>query len=175
MTPSSGWQFRTERLIIEDWRTRFDNRALTDIVTDILTPAVTEFLPDDWRGSYTAERARRWIERRECNSIPLIVLEQRTQLPLGFLIVAEGVGEDSATGTVARIGFMIAESAWGRGFATELLAGFVQLCREKGLSSVGGGVESGNSASRQVMTKCGFDEVTSDTGGDQRLYRLALS
>ena len=167
------WNFRTDRLDVEHWRRRFDDdREMADVVIDILSPAVTRFLPEPWRGDYTCARAQRWIAERDRESALLIVLDRVSGNPVGFLVVAED--GKPPRGRELRIGFVIAEAAWGRGFATELLAGFTHRCRAEGVSSLVGGAEARNSPSRRVLEKCGFREDSSSATGDHCLYRLVL-
>ena len=74
-----------------------------------------------------------------------------------------GTQADETEDIVQMVGFVIAEAAWGRGFATELLAGFTHRCRAEGVSSLVGGVEARNSPSRRVLEKCG-DNAPEITG-----------
>ena len=55
-----------------------------------------------------------------------------------------------------RLGYMLAESSWGKGLASELVRGVVEWCENKDVASVTGGVERDNIASRRVLEKCGF-------------------
>ena len=79
--------------------------------------------------------------------------------------------------TEVRIGYLLSESAWGKGFATELVGGFVAWCRQyASLQSVAGGVERGNVASIRVLEKNGFYAVADngDAHNDDQLFRLSL-
>ena len=52
---------------------------------------------------------------------------------------------------------IIAQSAWGRDLATEVVAGIAEWCRANGtIRSIVGGVADGNSASARVLQKNGF-------------------
>ena len=55
------------------------------------------------------------------------------------------------------MGYVIAESAWGKGFATEVVAGLADWCRDNGtIRSLIGGVADRNGASARVLRKNGF-------------------
>lgn len=72
---------------------------------------------------------------------------------------------------------MLAENTWGKGFASELIGGFVDWCRGKdNISSLAGGVEAGNAASRRVLEKSGFRPVEAEGGAfrDAQLFQLKL-
>lgn len=82
--------------------------------------------------------------------------------PIGLVLLhLEGVRAREAE---VRLGYMIAESAWGEGLASELVEGFVEWCRRAGVASIAGGVDRGNGASRRVLVKNGF-VVNSETAG----------
>jgi len=83
----------------------------------------------------------------------LLVVEKDGGTPIGLVFVHE----DEQGGDVdVRLGYLLAESAWGRGLATELVRGFVDVCRDRGARSIAGGVGKSNAASRRVLEKCGF-------------------
>ncbi len=69
-----------------------------------------------------------------------------------------GPTQGVASGAVAsvlgvRLGYLLAERGWGRGMASELVAGFVGWCRENGVVSISGGVAIDNPASARVLVK----------------------
>ena len=58
---------------------------------------------------------------------------------------------------VCEIGYGIGSEYWGRGYATEAVARFLEyLFREKGMQTVCASYFTGNDASRRVMEKCGM-------------------
>ena len=76
-----------------------------------------------------------------------------------------------------RIGYLIAEQDWGKGLATELLAGLVAWARSQpSVHSVTGGVDPANLASARVLTKNGFDQVEDGEDGEDgdATYRLVI-
>jgi RimJ/RimL family protein N-acetyltransferase len=83
----------------------------------------------------------------------LFLIENRGSAePLGLFMFFP----DIAAGEV-RIGYVLAESAWGQGYATEVVTGFLRRWDEEGLTaSLLAGVTSNNVASQRVLEKAGF-------------------
>ena len=170
--------FEMDRLFVEQWHSfefhQLQERDLESILADMLTEPVTRLLPPEWRGAYTVERARMWIRDRDNEGTNLLVIEKSTKEPIGLMILfASKEGAD----VEMRIGFLFAESSWGKGFGTELLGGFIDWCRgQPMIKSIAGGVAPGNVASKRVMEKLGFVLVEGDSGAssEDELFRLQL-
>ncbi len=164
--------FETDRLRVEPWHRAAtpDGRPvdLAAAVADLLTEAVTRDLPPEWRGPYTRARAEAWIAERDAESPTLLVTEQSTGAPAGLVILfptpladrADGSDPDRApAGPTAevRLGYLLAESGWGRGLATELVGGLIRWCRDRPhIGALVGGVAPTNTASRRVLERAGF-------------------
>ena len=146
---------------------------LADAVADVLTARTTAALPEQWRGDYSAARARAWISERDAESTSLLVMEKDTGRPVGIVVLADIPFDDGSLDL--RIGFVLAELAWGRGLATELVSGLCDRARSRpGIRSLTGGVEPGNRASARVLEKNGFRPI--GTGGDGSVtYRWELT
>lgn len=87
---------------------------------------------------------------------------------IGFLSAARD-GE-------AEVGYGLAESARGRGLATEALQAVVQLAHDEGVPAVVALTDPANAPSHRVLQRCGFvrDGVeTSDEGEMQRWVHRA--
>ena len=138
------------------------------IVADLLTPATTAGLPPAWRGDFTVERARAWVDAREADSTPLLVTVEASREPIGLVVLAAVPADDAAPteGTLdLRVGYVIDETWWGRGIATELVAGLVERARrDPDIVSVTGGVDPDNAASIRVLERSGFQLVDQDNG-----------
>lgn len=169
-TPS---RFETGRLIVGEWHSLSpSDRDLAKSVVAILTPAVTQSLPQGWQGEYSAERAAEWIRERDQESTVMLILDRESAEALGLVILFDA--GDEAAGRIVRIGYMLAEAAWSRGIGTELLRGFIEWCGTAGVSSVLGGVERDNIASRRVMEKAGFVVEPGDASDTELLYRFDI-
>lgn len=169
---SSINRFETERLLVTAWHDPgpedWSLQALAQTIQAILTPAVTATLPGPWQGHYTTERALKWIGDRDREGTALLVVERSSAAPVGLLVLFEGDSRD------IRIGYILAESAWGNGFATELIRGFVDRCRHNDVRSITGGVAADNLASQRVLIKNGFAEAERVEGTTERFFTLVL-
>ena len=170
--------FESDRLLVTPWHLIESHQwleiSLESVVVDLLTESVTRLLPPPWQGDYTAERAREWIEERDSEGSTLLIVEKSSKEPIGLMILF--AAEDGAD-VEMRIGFLFAESTWGKGFASELLGGFIDWCRTQPvIKSIAGGVAPDNMASKRVMEKHGFRsvEAESEAGDEDELYRLEL-
>lgn len=142
------------------------------VVRAVLTPQVTRSLPPTWQGAYTEARARDWIEDRDSEGPTLLVVERSSGGPVGLMILYE---EDPETeGVKVRLGYVLAESAWGRGLGSELVRGFVEWCRAAGVASIVGGVERENIPSRRVLEKNGFVRTPTTEGEATEEFELRL-
>jgi RimJ/RimL family protein N-acetyltransferase len=166
--------FSTDRLIVDEWHrqvARFDLN-LVSVVGNILTAATTAALPPEWRGDFDAERARRWIEARDIESPTLLAVESETGLAIGLLILFETAGELPSRGVDVRLGYVVAESARGRGFATELVAGLVEWSQsEPSICTISAGVAPASRASVRILRKNGF--VLSAVSNGEHSYRIS--
>ena len=158
-------------LTTDDWAVQ----DLAEVVAQILTDRVTRSLPTGWQGAYTLDRASKWIEERDAEGTALLVVGRATGTPMGLMILFEPATADNAAVEV-RLGYLLAEDAWGGGLASELVSGFVDWCRRHEVGSVVGGVERDNAASRRVLEKNGFvyDPNEHCGGCEEGLFRLEL-
>lgn len=167
----SGTSFDTDRLIVKEWRALVaSDKDMAEAVVSILTPRVTQSLPEGWQGEYTVNRASRWVAERDQEGATLLVLDGSSKTPIGLMILFES--EEGDSGRCIRIGYLLAESAWGQGFASELLEGFVGWCRTTDTSSVIGGVARENIASRRVLEKNGFAILPNSRDQHELIYEL---
>lgn len=136
--------YGTERLIVKEWHSlstdEWTAQDLAVVVESMLTPGVTRSLPEAWHGEYTLERAREWVQERDREGATLLVVERSSRMPVGLVILFEIDHEDDDSAEV-HLGYLLAESAWGLGLASELICGLVECCRTAGVASLVGGVE----------------------------------
>jgi ribosomal-protein-alanine N-acetyltransferase len=141
-------------------------------VASIFTPEVTQSLPENWRGEYSKDRAAKWLEDIDREAATLLVLDRSSKNPIGLMIVFED--DEQQSGRSVRVGYMLAETAWGQGYATELLNGFVAWCRTVEITSIVGGVARENVASQRVMEKNDFRRLPQSQGQEELLFKLEL-
>jgi SAM-dependent methyltransferase len=103
----------------------------------------------------------------------MLVVEAASREPIGLLVLAETA--EPGTGLDRRIGYLFAESAWGRGLATELVWGLIAWAgTQPGIRTLTGGVDPQNRASARVLEKCGF-AVIDEPDADSLRYRREIS
>jgi RimJ/RimL family protein N-acetyltransferase len=173
--------FVTHRLLVKEWNSLsaedWERQPLSQVVITLLTQPVTRWLPTAWQGPYTEERALTWIDERDGEGTALLIIERSSRAPAGLVILLETNAEDVVGSTDVRLGYLLAESAWGKGIASEMLSGFVAWCRQQAaISSITGGVHRDNVASQRVLEKNGFLRVqnTNEVTQDDWIFRLNL-
>lgn len=145
------------------------------MVATMLIEPVTRSLPPAWQGRYTVERAREWLKERDDEGVTLLIIDKSTKQAVGLMILFETDAKSDGDGLEVRLGYLLSESTWGKGFASELVRGFVGWCRDQAsISSIAGGVAQDNPASRRVLEKNGFRLVQRDgeSADDEDLFRL---
>jgi RimJ/RimL family protein N-acetyltransferase len=164
-------RFDTPRLSAVPWHDARTDGSLTEVVLDLLTPAVTRTLPPAWQQVHDHEQAQRWIAERDRESTVLLVTATDEE-PVGLVILGEEPATGSDSGAIdVRLGYLLAPGTWGRGLASELVAGLVGWCQaEPQIGSLTGGVASDNPASARVLTNHGFEVI--DATGDDHTYRI---
>ena len=168
--------FLTRRLSIGPWHGAAQEHGidLTEAVTGILTQTTARSLPPAWQGEYTAERARRWVVERDSESPTLLAVDRCSDEPVGLMMLHEDFNEDDVQSNL-RIGYVIKESFWGEGIASELVSGLVDWARSQTrFRSIIAGVESQNAASARVLVKNGFGLTDSGSGENTDTYTLEL-
>ena len=176
---SKTYSFTTRRLLVKEWHSlssdEWMEQDLAVAVSKMLTESVTRSLPPGWQGPYSIERAQQWIQERDGEGTTLLVVELGERKAVGLVILFESEAF-TGSGVEQRLGYLFAERAWGKGFASELLLGYVAWCKQNGVESVVAGVECENIASRRVLEKVGFllDSSTDEERGDELVYRLKL-
>jgi RimJ/RimL family protein N-acetyltransferase len=173
----SSCRFDTDRLRVENWnaalRDRGTRSALITELSALLTPAVTQYLPEPMQIHEGPNEIEKWVSARTGESDVFCVRDARTQELLGLLVLGASPG---ATGALnVRLGFLLAEKAWGKGIATELVKGLVGWCAKQASPvQLLGGVEVENAASAAVLIKAGFTRAADMSTGETDTFRLVL-
>ena len=160
--------YETPRLRVSEWSSgtrRLRSFDLPSFVAQLLTPNVTAALPESWRGPYSRTRAAAWIEARDLEGATLLVEDRTSGDPIGLVLLHDSP-EAAGHGRDLRLGYLIAESHWGCGYATELLRGFVGWARTAPHRRIVAGVASGHAASIRVLEKSGFCRLDETTGSE---------
>ncbi len=116
-------------MLVEEWHSlsssEWHRQELAPLVAELLTEPVTRALPPPWQGTYEIERARDWIADRDAEGTTLLIIDKATCRAIGLMILFELREDDPSTDADVRLGYLLAETTWGQGFASELVAGFV--------------------------------------------------
>ena len=162
-------RYETERLRVSDWHSHAVD--LENVVMTMLTVPVTGALPPTWQGEYSRQRASDWIRERDAESTVLLAIDRSTSEPVGLLILFE---ETDAV----RIGYLLSETVWGQGLASELVGGLVDWCASQdSITKLVAGVDSNNLASIRVLQKSGFLPAAEGdvTESGDRVYEMNLT
>ena len=151
--------FETSRLKAAELTTPLPAELLSKLLMqlpNVLAPSVVNNLPPYFHGINTKAQANTWLQRMLSESRLLQVIAISGEL-IGFVFIHEN---DDQT---AHIGYLLAESHWGKGLATELLKAFISAVKNsKSWEKLIAGVEASNKASCQLLIKLGFIEQSSD-------------
>lgn len=167
--------FSTPRLLVGDWHRVANEHGLdlVEVVRSVLTTATTAALPPEWHGDFDHERARQWVAARDAESPTRLAFASDSGQPIGLLILFESAGRRDPARVELRLGYVLAESAWGEGLASELVGGLVDWARsEPSIETISGGVAKDNAASARVLLKNGFEPATMRE--DEQIYELIL-
>lgn len=169
----AGLRFETARLTARDWQPDLEEpkarAALARALAPLLTRPVLAHLPPPLQLGTGPGALDAWISARAAESRVLRV--DLAQGPLaGLLILAP---DPEAPEPTLHLGYLLGEAHWGRGLASELLAGLVAALEAQGPITLLGGVDRANPASARVLEKAGFRPDPALSTADTALYRRA--
>jgi RimJ/RimL family protein N-acetyltransferase len=144
-------RLETERLllrrpIINDAQMIFERYAGDPVVTRYMSWATHRTVADTY--AFLAWSEADW-ELWPAGSF-LIFSKDADGLLLG------GTGLSFRTPVSAVTGYVLAQDAWGQGFATEALRAMVELARQTGVTRLEAECHAEHRASAHVLEKCGF-------------------
>ena len=148
--------FETERLCVLRWPAHRPSGPLGAILTPAvvahLPPGLQKMDPEQWIADQTAQGD--------------VYAVEAGGVLIGLLLLAQP--------DAVHVGYLLAEAAWGKGYASELLRGLVVALRPLAPMELHAGVEIGNPASARVLEKAGFSQVAQTDMPDMALYQLSL-
>lgn len=150
--------FETPRLKAEELTTSITSASHSKLIMQIpqvLTASVVDNLPPYFHNINTRTQAQNWLTRMLSDSRLIKVTDSSGEL-IGFIFIHE------TNRTTSHIGYLLAESHWGKGLATELLKEFIKTVQEtESWEKLIAGVEASNQASCRLLKKLGFIEQLS--------------
>jgi len=173
MAQTRDYRFATDRLVVNEWKSfpkdEWSQQDLPNAVLEILTENVTRSLPPTWQGAYTLSRAQKWIEERDNEGVTLLAVDKVSKAVIGMVVLFEPENFGHL-----RLGYMLAESAGEKGYASEIVAGFVEWFRKRDIKLIRECVEPDNVASRRVLEKCGFIAEPNTGKSEEQLFTIDL-
>ena len=158
--------FSTARLTVRDWQDVAQDpmaeAALATALPVILTEPVLRHLPPDLQHTGSGFDQQTWVATLRSRNDVGVVMTADTS-PIGFVVLREE--RPSGQPPHIWIGYLLAEHAWGQGYATELVRGLIGALRDAGGLQVRAGVAAENAGSMRVLEKVGF-VVDRDRSGD---------
>ena len=100
----------------------------------------------------TDQNIDQWIDARDAESDIYLIRERGTGSIIGLMFITPPFNND------IHLGYLLGQSAWGHGYASELLAGLVLHVPKIGFRLLGG-VGRENPASAHVLRQTGFQLV----------------
>ena len=183
--------FSTKRLSVSHWGASLKDAGALEILqsnlADLLVPEVLEHLPPSFVLAEEDDGAiAGWIKARDEEAQVYIVRNIAEQDMMGLLFLTGGIAapdegdrsadvassasEDGTDASILRLGYMFAQSAWGKGYATELIEGLMGNLDQIGRPLVRAGVSTGNVASARVLIKSGFSLVEKLSEREMEIY-----
>ncbi len=136
----------------------------------MLTPPVLQHLPPDFGPGDGSAAMPQWIAARQERAQVSLIETGPNLIGLLFLFRTE-----PAATTDLHIGYLLAEEAWGQGYATEVLNGLIDHLRDLAPVTLRAGVAADNPASARVLIKVGFAPDEAPTTSDTQTYHLTLT
>lgn len=167
-------QFETARLTAHHWLPDLTHPvrriALEQVLATILTPPVLQHLPAPLQLGTQDDAIAHWIIARASKADVMLVTPTGTDTPIGLMIYA--LNPERCT---AYIGYILAETAWGQGYATELVSGLIATLNEHPRLRLSGGVSRDNPASARVLQKVGFAVSAALSTPDIDMYTRTIA
>ncbi|MCO7223048.1 GNAT family N-acetyltransferase [Pleionea sp. CnH1-48] len=165
--------FETSRLMVESCQSQLESEAdelsFAKAAMNLLTPKVTETLPEDWQWVRDSREALRWLQRR-CKESRVFSIRLREQADLiGMLFLHHQQNESSQRDW--HIGYFIGESYWSKGYASEVIEALVIWAKkEHKVRSLLGAVSNTNIGSIKVLEKNGFARTKHQGASEQMIF-----
>ncbi|WP_315984052.1 GNAT family N-acetyltransferase [Aliamphritea spongicola] len=124
-------------------------------MVSLLSPEVVENLPGYFHGINTPESAAEWFEKVLAEGRVLSVSYKHGDDLTGFIFL---YGTEAQT---VHIGYLLKQSEWGKGLASEMLDGLVRFAEQNtNWECLVAGVDPANVASARLLEKLNFIRQT---------------
>ncbi|MDC0737971.1 GNAT family N-acetyltransferase [Cognatishimia sp. SS12] len=168
--------FETDRLRVRNWDTVLQQGAaprwLEADLAKLLTDDVLQFLPPPLQLSEGRNQIADWVSMQTDEGDTFLVQDRHSGRVLGLLILADF--KDSSGAIQLHIGYLFAQDAWGKGYATELVKGLIAAAPMGQKVTLLGGVGRNNPGSAKVLLKAGFTVDSDLSDSETEMYALPL-
>ncbi|KGJ87532.1 GNAT family N-acetyltransferase [Colwellia psychrerythraea] len=155
-----SFSYQTSRLQINEILNSNQNSDFLVSVVQVLTPSVVENLPPYFQNVNSTPSAQEWLKQIMSEGRLFIVQLTGESKTLGFVFLSTENRGDT------HIGYLLGESYWGQGYATELLKGLIDFIdSENEITRLIAGVATDNVASIKLLHKLGFMQSSSEDKG----------
>lgn len=161
--------YKTNRLSVSEVFSAPQESETLAAITTLLSPKVVESLPSNFQNIHSLSDAEGWYNNMLSESRLFMVNLADTDTIIGFVFVFV---EDDVD---AHIGYLLGESYWGQGYATELLEGLITfMTLENQIKRLIAGVARNNIVSSKLLHKLGFN-ISTREHDETVFYELLLS
>lgn len=169
--------FETERLRVQHWQKMLDDpparERLVKEIEPLLQPDVLRDLPPSMHLGDAPGAICNWVEARAAESECYHVTRRVDGDLLGLLILVEDTSPTPVP--TLHIGYLFAQTAWGQGFATELLGGVLDVAKRYGPLCLMGGVAQSNPVSAHILRKLGFEKQPDLSTSDTEIFKVHVA
>lgn len=109
-----------------------------------------------------------WIDARDAESDIYLIRETSTDAIIGLMFLTPPFNND------IHLGYLLGQTTWGKGYASELLAGLVSHVPKTGFRLLGG-VGRENPVSAHVLRKTGFQIVPELSDTETEMFGITLN
>lgn len=155
-----NFSYKTSRLQIGEIFTSTQEPDFFVSVIGVLTRKVVENLPPYFQNINSIQSAQKWLEHIISDGrLFMIHLSGESNL-IGFVFLSK------ETTNGAHIGYLLGESYWNNGYATEILNGFIDFIEsENKITNLIAGVAKDNIPSIKLLNKLGFRQSSNEENG----------
>lgn len=152
--------YLTTRLQIGEVFDSNQGSEFLESIIGILTPNVVDSLPPYFQDVKTISSAQGWLEQVISDGRLFVVRHIDESQTIGFAFLStENTGD-------THIGYLLGETYWGKGYATEILKGLIDFIEREGqVARLIAGVANDNLASIKLLKKLDFIHSSSEDDG----------
>ncbi len=152
--------YQTTRLQIGEVCNSNQSPEFLESVIEILTPSVVGSLPPYFQNVNSISSAREWLKQVISDGRLFVVKLVGESKSIGFIFLSTENSGDT------HIGYLLAESYWGKGYATEILKGLIDFIKsEDQVTRLIAGVATDNVASIKLLQKLDFIHSSTEDNG----------